>query len=75
MYLRDGNWVTEFYHEGVRYKKSLGRGISKTVAKEREAKYRQEVSQGRKASNQGQADQVRGIFDQIFGTCQGQQKA
>lgn len=37
------NWITEFYHEGVRYKKALGSGISKTVAKEREAKFKQEV--------------------------------
>lgn len=47
MYLRGENWVTEFYHEGIRYKKSLGIGISKTVAKEREAKYRQEVREGK----------------------------
>ncbi len=47
MYLRDGNWVTEFYHEGVRYKKSLGRGIGKTVAKEREAKFKTEVREGK----------------------------
>ena len=47
MYQRNGNWVTEFYHDGVRYKKSLGKGISKTVAKEREAKYRQEVREGK----------------------------
>ena len=47
MYLRDGNWVTEFYHDGVRYKKSLGKGISKTIAKEREAKYKQDVREGK----------------------------
>ena len=47
MYLRKGNWITEFYHNGVRYKKALGMGISKTVAKEREAKYRQEVREGK----------------------------
>ncbi|MBC8460052.1 MAG: site-specific integrase [Deltaproteobacteria bacterium] len=47
MYQRDGNWITEFYHNGIRYKKSLGMGISKTVAKEREAKYRQEVREGK----------------------------
>ena len=47
MYQRNGNWVTEFYHDGIRYKKSLGKGISKTVAKEREAKYRQEVREGK----------------------------
>jgi len=46
MYLRNGNWITEFHHEGIRYKKSLGMGISKTVAKEREAKYKQEVREG-----------------------------
>ena len=47
MYLRNGNWVTEFYYNGVRHKKSLGMGISKTVAKEREAKYRQEAREGK----------------------------
>lgn len=47
MYQRNGNWITEFYHEGIRYKKSLGMRISKTVAKEREAKYRQEVREGK----------------------------
>jgi integrase len=47
VYLRNGNWVTEFYHEGIRYKKSLGMGISKTVAKERDADYRKEVREGK----------------------------
>ncbi len=47
MYLRGGNWITEFYHEGVRYKKALGVGISKTVAKEREASFKQEVREGK----------------------------
>ena len=47
MYQRNGNWITEFYHDGTRYKKSLGMGISKTVAKEREAKYKQEVRENK----------------------------
>ena len=47
MYLRADNWTTEFYHEGQRYKKSLGIGISKTVAKEREAKFKVEVREGK----------------------------
>lgn len=47
MYLRNGNFVTEFYHEGIRYKKSLGAGISRTVAKEREGKFKQEVREGK----------------------------
>ncbi len=47
MYKRSGSWITEFYHEGVRYKKSLGMGISKTVAKEREAKFKQEIREGK----------------------------
>lgn len=47
MYLRKANWITEFYHNGVRYKKALGMGISKTVAKEREADYRKEVREGK----------------------------
>ena len=47
MYQRGVNWVTEFYHEGVRYKKSLGQGINKTVAREREAKFKTEVREGK----------------------------
>lgn len=47
MYLRNNNWYTEFYHEGTRYKKALGKGISKSVAKEREAKFKQEVREGK----------------------------
>jgi len=47
MYQRKGNWISEFYHEGIRYKKALGMGISKTVAKEREGKYKQEVREGK----------------------------
>jgi len=47
VYLRKANWITEFYHNGVRYKKALGMGISKTVAKEREADYRKEVREGK----------------------------
>jgi len=47
MYLRDGNWIIEFYHNGVRYKHALGKGISKTVAKERAEKFRQEVREGK----------------------------
>jgi len=47
MYLRNGNWITEFYHLGIRYKKALGMGISKTVAKEREEKFKTEVRDGK----------------------------
>jgi len=47
VYQRNGNWITEFYHDGIRYKKSLGMGISKTVAKEREGKYKQEVRENK----------------------------
>jgi len=47
MYLRGKNWITEFWHEGVRYKKALGKGISKTVAKERAEKFRLEVREGK----------------------------
>ena len=46
MYLREGNWVVEFWHNGVRFKKALGKGISKTVAKERAEKFRREVREG-----------------------------
>jgi integrase len=47
VYLRNGNWCTEFYHEGVRYKKALGQGISKSVAKEREEKFKTEIREGK----------------------------
>jgi len=47
VFLRKGNWYTELYHEGVRYKKALGRGISKSVAKEREEKFKAEVREGK----------------------------
>ena len=47
LYLRNGNWTTEFHHDHIRYKKALGKGISKTVAKERAEKFRQEVREGK----------------------------
>ena len=47
MFERNGVFYVELYHEGVRYKKSLGKGISKTVAKERADKFKQEVREGK----------------------------
>jgi len=45
LFLRGNNWITEFYHEGIRYRKSFG-PISKTAAKEKERKFRTEVLEG-----------------------------
>lgn len=46
MFYRGDRWYTDFYHEGVRYKKSFG-AVSKGVAKERERKFRTEVTEGK----------------------------
>jgi len=45
MYKRGYSWVSDFWYEGQRYRRSWG-NISKTVAKERERKYRNEVADG-----------------------------
>jgi len=42
VYLRGKSWYYNFYYEGKRYNGSLGR-ISKTLAKEKEAKHRMEI--------------------------------
>jgi integrase len=46
MYKRGNNWVTDFWNEGIRYKKSWG-PISKTVAREKEQKFKTEVREGK----------------------------
>lgn len=46
MYKRGDRWYTEFVHEGRRYKKSFG-AVSKSVAKERENKFKTEVHEGK----------------------------
>jgi integrase len=56
VFLRNGHWYTEFYHEGVRYKRALGVGISKTRAKEKEADFKKEVRDGK---HQGKARRIR----------------
>jgi len=46
MYLRRGKWYSDFYYNGERYVKSWG-AISKTVAKEKDRKFRTEVGEGK----------------------------
>ena len=43
MYQRNGKWYSDFWYEGKRYTKGYG-AISKTVAKEKERKFRNEVA-------------------------------
>ena len=43
MYQRNGKWYSDFWYEGKRYTKGHG-AISKTVAKEKERKFRNEVA-------------------------------
>ncbi len=46
MYQRGKCWISDFWHEGRRYKKSWG-AISKTVAGEKDRKFRTEVLEGK----------------------------
>ena len=46
MYQRGDRWYSDFWCQGKRYKKSWG-AISKTVAKEKERKFRTEVLEGK----------------------------
>lgn len=46
MYLRGNKWYSDFYYNGERYVKSWG-AISKTVAKEKDRKFRTEVGEGK----------------------------
>jgi integrase len=46
VYKRGKQWYSDFYHEGRRYVKSWG-AISKTVAGEKDGKYRTEVLEGK----------------------------
>lgn len=43
---RGNRWYSDFWHEGVRYRKSHGQ-ISEKVAREEDAKYRRDVYEGR----------------------------
>ena len=45
MYQRDGKWYSDFYYEGNRYTQSWGK-VSKTIAKEKERKFRNDVASG-----------------------------
>ena len=45
MYQRNGKWYSDFWYEGKRYTKGYG-AINKTVAKEKERKFRNEVASG-----------------------------
>ena len=46
MYQRGDKWYSDFWHEGKRYTKAWG-VISKTVAKEKDRKFRTEVLEGK----------------------------
>ncbi len=46
MYQRGKNWYSDFWYQGERYTKSWG-AITKTVAKEKDRKYRTEVKEGK----------------------------
>lgn len=46
MYKRGNAWYTDFIHDGERYRKSWG-NISKTVAREKEEKFKTEVREGK----------------------------
>jgi integrase len=48
MYKRNDSWYTDFHHEGQRYCKSWG-SISKTVAAEKDQKFKTEVREGKHA--------------------------
>lgn len=48
MYKRGDSWYSDFWYESKRYVKSWGQ-ISKTVAKEKEAKFKTEVYEGKHA--------------------------
>jgi len=45
MYLRNGRWYSDFWFKGERYTKSHG-PVNKTVAKERDGKFRADVAAG-----------------------------
>lgn len=46
MYKRNDAWVSDFWYEGQRYKRSWGK-VSKTIAIERERKFRNEIADGK----------------------------
>ena len=46
MYKRGDSWVSDFWHDGKRYKKSWA-DISKTVAGEKEGQFKRDVKEGR----------------------------
>ena len=45
MYQRNGKWYSDFWYDGKRYTKGHG-AISKTVAKEKERKFKNDVESG-----------------------------
>lgn len=53
MYKRGDNWISDFIHHGERHIRSWG-AISKTVAAERDRKFRVEVKEGRHAEKSRQ---------------------
>ena len=46
MYKRSDSWYSDFWYKGKRYQKSWG-PMSKTVAKEKERKYKTEIAEGK----------------------------
>lgn len=46
MYKRGDSWVSDFWHHGKRYKKSW-KNVSKTIAKEKERKFKTEIAEGK----------------------------
>ncbi len=46
MYQRNGSWYSQFWHDGKRYTKAWGK-ISKTAAKEYDARFKIEVREGK----------------------------
>ena len=46
MYKRGDSWYSDFWYEGQRYTDSLG-PVSKTVAKEKDRKFRSDVAGGK----------------------------
>jgi integrase len=51
MYRRGDSWYSDFWFEGERYTKSHG-AVSKTIAKEKDAKFLRDVKSGEYAKNQ-----------------------
>ena len=62
MYKRGNRWYSDFWYENERYTKSHG-PVSKTVAKEKESRFYNDVISGRYAKNQKNPDFEKAIDD------------